>query len=52
MAREPLDGGSPRALTQFKDGIIEDFAWSPDGTRLAIARAMTTRDIVMFKGIR
>jgi dipeptidyl aminopeptidase/acylaminoacyl peptidase len=49
---QPLDGGSPRALTQFKDGIIEDFAWSPDGTRLAIARAMTTRDIVMFKGIR
>jgi Tol biopolymer transport system component len=49
---QPLDGRPAYTLTQFTGGTITDFAWSPDGTRLAIARAMTSNDIVMFKGIR
>jgi len=48
-----LDGAAPRALTSFTDGReILDFAWSRDGTRLAIARATTTTDIVLFKGLQ
>jgi serine/threonine protein kinase/Tol biopolymer transport system component len=50
---QPLDGRAPRQLTHFSDGrTIADFAWSRDGKRLAIARATTTNDIVLFKGLR
>jgi Tol biopolymer transport system component len=34
----PIDGGAPRQLTRFTDQAIEAIAWSPDGSRLAIAR--------------
>ena len=42
-----LDGGMP---AQLFDAL--DFAWSRDGKRLAIARSVTTNDIVLFKGLR
>jgi hypothetical protein len=32
--------------------VIDDFAWSRDSTRLAIARSTTTNDIVLFKGLK
>jgi DNA-binding winged helix-turn-helix (wHTH) protein/Tol biopolymer transport system component len=49
---QPLDGGAPRQITHFDDGrTITDFAWSRDGKRLALARAATTSDIVLFKGL-
>ena len=44
---------APYQLTHFTDGrTITDFAWSHDGKRLAIARSVTTNDIVLFKGLR
>jgi Tol biopolymer transport system component len=47
------DGGPPRQLTHFNDGrTITGFAWSRDGRRLAIARSLTTNDIVLFKGLK
>jgi hypothetical protein len=49
---QPFDGKAPYQLTHFTDRIIEDFAWSHDGKRLAIARTTTTNDIVLFKGLR
>ena len=49
---QPLDGGARRQLTRFTDRTIGDFAWSRDGTRLAVARATVTNDIVLFKGLR
>jgi Tol biopolymer transport system component len=50
----PTTGGAPpRQLTHFTDnGTIEDFAWSRDGKRLAIARTTVINDIVWFKGLR
>jgi len=48
----PLDGGPPRPLTQFSDssaGAIVRFAWSRDGTRLALLRSTTTEDIVLLR---
>jgi Tol biopolymer transport system component len=49
----PLDGSPPRQLTRFTDARgIEDFAWSPDGSRLAVLRSTTSTDIVLFKGLR
>jgi Tol biopolymer transport system component len=50
---QPLDGLPLAQLTHFTDGReILDFAWSRDGARLAIARAATTTDIVLFRGLR
>ncbi len=49
---QPIDGGAPRPLTRFTDKTINDFAWSPDGTRLAITRGTALADIVLIKGIR
>ena len=50
---QTLDGGPPRQETHFDDGrTITDFAWSRDGKRLAVARASSSSDIVLFKGLR
>jgi Tol biopolymer transport system component len=50
---QPVDGGPPRQLTHFaEDGrTIWDFAWSANGKRLAVGRALTTNNIVMFQGL-
>jgi Tol biopolymer transport system component len=48
-----LDGGSSYQITHFTDGrTIGEFAWLHDGKRLAVARATTTNDIVLFKGLK
>jgi len=45
-------GGEPHQITQFADGrIIMALAFSRDGKRLAVARATTTNDIVLLKGL-
>jgi Tol biopolymer transport system component len=50
---QSVNGKPARQFTHFTDDReIADLAWSRDGTRLAIARAMTTNDIVLFKGLR
>jgi hypothetical protein len=50
---QPIDGSPPHQLTHFPtDRTISSFAWSRDGTRLAIARELVTNDIVLFKGFR
>jgi Tol biopolymer transport system component len=49
---QPLDGVA-RQLTHFTDGRrVEDFAWSPDGKRLAISRWTRVNDIVLFQGLK
>ena len=40
------------SLTRLSSGDVLDFAWSADGARLAIVRATTTNDIVLFRGLR
>jgi Tol biopolymer transport system component len=47
---QPLDGTAPRRLTQFEDQIITSFAWSPDGSQLAVVRARETSDLVLLRG--
>ena len=49
---QPLDGRKPYALTSFEDQVINDFDWSFDGQRLAIARSEIRQDIVMLKGVQ
>jgi serine/threonine protein kinase len=46
-------GGTPRQLTHFSDSAsLDSFSWSLDGQRLAVARSVTSRDIVMFTGLQ
>jgi serine/threonine protein kinase/Tol biopolymer transport system component len=45
---QPLDGGKPRQLTDFKEHIITAFDWSPDGRQLAVARGVIIRDAVLI----
>jgi serine/threonine protein kinase len=48
----PAVGGRPSQLTRFDDRTIIDFDWSPDGSRLVVARRLETNDIVVLKGLR
>jgi Tol biopolymer transport system component len=52
----PVEGGPPKPLTRFTDRTpgrkIDAFDWSRDGQRLAIIRATSTNDIVLFRGLQ
>jgi Tol biopolymer transport system component len=45
---QPLDGGPPKQLTDFRDGQIFDFAWSRDGKQLALSRGLINSDVVLI----
>lgn len=45
---QPLIGGPPRQLTDFKTDRIFRFAWSPDGRQLALARGKFSTDAVFI----
>ena len=49
---QPVDGARPYPLTRFTDRVIDDFAFSADGKRLAVSRSVTSTDIVLFKGFK
>jgi len=46
---QPLDGTPPRRLTQFRDGAIYDYAWNAAGTRVVVAHALDTADVVLLR---
>lgn len=46
---QPLDGGAPRPLTDFKDELIYRFAWSPDGKSLVYERGTTVNEVVLMR---
>ena len=45
---QPLDGGAPKQITDFKSDLIYRFAYSRDGKQLALARGNVSRDAVMI----
>jgi hypothetical protein len=49
----PLDGGLAHDITHFPADTqrrpISEFEWSRDGKKLAIARTITTNDIVLLR---
>jgi Tol biopolymer transport system component len=49
---QPLAGGPPRQITNFSADQIADFAWSPDGRKLAFRRRVTSSDIVLINNVR
>ena len=48
---QPLDGGAPKQLTNFKSEFVTSFAVSRDG-KIAAYRVSATRDIVLIKDFR
>jgi serine/threonine protein kinase len=49
---QPLAGGPPRQLTDWKSDRIFYFAWSPDGKQLALTRGVVTNDVVLISDAR
>jgi len=47
--RIPAGGGEPRRLARFPGEEIGDFAWSPDGRRLAVEKRARSGDVVLLK---
>jgi hypothetical protein len=52
----PLDGSPAHAITSFPastaGGLIANYAWSNDGTRLAFARQTIAEDIVLLRDVQ
>ena len=49
---QPLDGGPPIQLTNFKTDQIFQFDWSRDGKRLAMGRGREGSDVVLISNFR
>jgi serine/threonine protein kinase/Tol biopolymer transport system component len=45
---QPIDGGPPKQLVDFKPDKIFSFAWARDGKQLALARGTVNFDVVLI----
>ncbi len=45
---QPLEGNSPKQLTNWQSEVIFAFAWSTDGKQLAVARGLQTNDVILI----
>jgi Tol biopolymer transport system component len=45
---QPMDGGKPKQLTDFKTGHIFSFDWTRDGHKLIVARGESSTDVVLL----
>lgn len=45
----PLEGGEMKPVTNFKTHYLEDFAFSADGTKLAVSRNIQLSDAVLIE---
>jgi len=49
---QPIGGGPPKQLIDFKPDRIFSFAWSPDGKQLALARGIVNKDVVLISNFK
>ena len=49
---QPLDGGTPKQLTDFKTDRIFAFDWSRDGKQLLLARGTISNDVVIIQDFK
>ena len=49
---QPLSGGPPRRLTDFKSDRLFRYDWSRDGKQLVCSRGLETNDVVLINGLR
>jgi Tol biopolymer transport system component len=52
ITSQPIDGGPPRQLVDFKPDHIFSFAWSRDGKQIAVARGSVTKDVVLISNFK
>jgi hypothetical protein len=45
---QPIDGAAPHTLLDPVPEAIHDFAWSPSGKQLAVARLQSSSDVVLI----
>ncbi|MGH9841377.1 MAG: hypothetical protein ACREEM_21695 [Blastocatellia bacterium] len=50
--RQPIAGGPPTPLTDFKSEQIFDFGWSRDGTQMICTRGLWAKDAFLVKSIK
>ncbi len=43
-----LDGSSAKPYTNFKENLIENFRWMPDGNSLVVSRGKFSRDVILI----
>ena len=48
--QQPIDGSPPVQVTDFKDCRIFNFAFSADGSQLALSRGTYNSDVVLIEG--
>jgi Tol biopolymer transport system component len=49
---QPLEGGAPVQVTDFKEHTITAFDWSRDGRTLAVSRGVLIRDAVLISNAK
>ncbi len=49
---QPLAGGKPAPVTDFKDSLMTGFAWSRDGKLFAATRGSLIRDAVLITDVK
>jgi Tol biopolymer transport system component len=49
---QALSGGEPRQVTRFTSGLMFDFAWSPDGKKLFLAKGNQSADVILVSNFR
>ena len=49
---QPIDGGPPKQVTDFKDMLMTGFAWSRDGKQLACTRGTLMRDAILISDLK
>jgi eukaryotic-like serine/threonine-protein kinase len=52
LVSQPIDGGPPKQITNFKENGMGSFAFSPDGKTMAFARSSTRSDVVLISDFR
>ncbi len=52
LSKQPLDGGAPQPVTNFKEDRILNFAYARDGQNLCIARGNHYSDIVLISNFK
>jgi serine/threonine protein kinase/Tol biopolymer transport system component len=50
--KQPVEGGAPTKVTDFKDSLINDFAFSRNGRQLICTRGTVIREAVMITDLK
>jgi Tol biopolymer transport system component len=50
--RQPVEGGPPKQLTNFKSDLIFAFDWTRDGEQLVLSRGTVSSDVVLISDFR